>query len=92
MSAGVTSAGILALLGVLLAPWWWPMGRALLEELAAASREPLELSPRAARPPNGPPVWNDGRVPPNRVLAFQGVRRRIAARRRWEAGFGRRGL
>jgi len=78
------------LLAVLTARWWWALGAALLEDLRTAS-EPPEALPRRPRVPPAPFVAGS-RVPPNRVLAFRGVARRVAARGRWEAGFGRRGL
>lgn len=80
---------------VLLALTWRGL-RALAETLWAdlkASMDAPESEP-APRPrrPLAAPALVDGHTPLNRVLAFQGVARRVRARRRWEAGFGRRGL
>lgn len=89
----MSSAWLLALFALLTWRWWLPVGRALLEDLRAASEEPgARPLPRTGAPLGPRPLAAESRVPPNRLLAFQGVRRRTAARRRWEAGFGRRGL
>ena len=77
----------------LTARWWWALGAALLEDLhrAAESPEALPDPPRISRS-RPTRVGAGSRVPLNRVLAFRGVAHRVTARRRWEAGFGRRGL
>jgi hypothetical protein len=87
----LTAIGLALLL--LTARWWLPLLAALLGDLRAASAaseawtDPEgELTSRAA------PARADSRIPLNRVLAFRGVARRVSARGRWQAGFGRRGL
>ena len=72
--------------------WLLALARALRDDLLVAmeAAEPEPVPP--ARHPLAAPVVVDGHAPLNRVLAFQGVARRVRARRRWEAGFGRRGL
>jgi len=89
----VTSDWIALALVVLTARWWWVLGAALLRDLEAAS-EPYGVLPATSEDsPSGRPTLDaDSRVPLNRVLAFRGVARRVSARRRWEGGFGRRGL
>jgi hypothetical protein len=80
----------LALLG---ARWWWPLWRTLRAELRAAAEPMAALTYRRVAPQRAPPpIAEESRVPPQRVLAFRGVARRVAARRRFEGGFGRRGL
>lgn len=91
MRNGVHAAWIYALLALLTVRWWWSAFRALLEELRRAG-EPLERPPVREGLPRSLPVEAESRTPLNRVLAFRGVARRAAARQRWEAGFGRRGL
>lgn len=94
--SGVVSAVPLYLaLAAGSAPWWWPLLTSLLREVSAAGeahegepqRKNVPALPRAVRA-----VAPETRTPLNRVLAFQGVGRRVSARRRWEGGFGRRGL
>lgn len=92
MSLRVKSAWPLTILALLALPWWWPLWRTLLSDLWTAAGEPHSAPPPSPALRLGPPAVAGGRVPPNRLLAFQGVRRRVAARRRWEGGFGRRGL
>jgi hypothetical protein len=89
----VSSDWIALALAVLTARWWWAVGAALLEDLRKAS-EPFEALPERARVVRHGPmaVGERSRVPLNRVLAFRGVARRVSSRRRWEGGFGRRGL
>jgi hypothetical protein len=84
----------LTLLALVLAPWWWPLAAALLADLrsAASDGSSTPLASARARVRLAPTLAPEGRVPVNRLLAFQGIERRVAARRRWEAGFGRRGL
>jgi len=85
---------IFVVFALLTARWWWALGAALLEDVRAASDE-VFVEPTVDSPfgPARPlPVGSHSRVPLNRVLAFRGVARRVAARGRWEAGFGRRGL
>lgn len=79
---------------VLSAPWWAPFVRALLADVKRAGDEPEAVAPRLAPRPLAAPrrIDADTRTPLNRLLAFRGVAQRVAARRRWEAGFGRRGL
>jgi len=93
MNGGVTRAALYLVFFALNAPWWAPLVRALLADVRRAADEP-EALPRLAPRPLGAPrlVDADTKAPLNRVLAFRGVARRVAARRRWEAGFGRRGL
>ena len=81
----------LTLLALATVPWWWPVWRTLVDDLFAASEPDAARLPIAGAP-LGPPPRAESRVPLNRLLAFQGVRRRVAARQRWEGGFGRRGL
>ena len=89
--SGLPLYAVLAALG---APWWLPLFRVLLADVAQAGR-----SPEAGRAPVIAPrmearraIDADTRAPLNRVLAFRGVARRVAGRSRWEGGFGRRGL
>ena len=91
MRNDVHAAWIYALLALLTARWWWSAFRALLEDVRRAG-EPLEGPPVRDGLPRPLPVGSESRTPLNRVLAFRGVARRVAARQRWEAGFGRRGL
>jgi hypothetical protein len=58
----------------------------LVRDLAADLPDPVRESG------GGVPIVDRSRVPLHRVLAFRGVTREGAARRRWEGGFGRRGL
>jgi len=86
---------VLALV-VVTARWWWAVGATLLDDLRAVSE--YSEAPSALPHEHSGNRWprtvvlEDSRVPLNRVLAFRGVSRRRAARGRWEAGFGRRGL
>ena len=91
MRGGVYAAWIYALLALATARWWWSAFRALLADLQRAG-EPLERPPVRDGLPRPLPLEAESRTPLNRVLAFRGVARRVAARQRWEAGFGRRGL
>lgn len=77
------------------APLWWPLFRTLLADISAAGELPEPDAPEAStrvRHLGLRAVDADSRAPLHRKLAFQGVARRVAARRRWEGGFGRRGL
>jgi hypothetical protein len=70
--------------------WWRALAAAFLDDLRAATSPPeVRLEARADGTPASEPVRA---APVNRRLAFRGVARRRAARRRWQAGFGRRGL
>jgi hypothetical protein len=69
------------------------IGSTLLDDLRADSPFlGVEASPDQSGQQPIASVRARARVPLNRVLAFRGVARRVAARRRWEGGFGRRGL
>ncbi len=85
----------LALL-LVTARWWWAIGATLLDDLQAVSGHSEALAELPDESSGSrwsrTVVYADSRVPLNRVLAFRGVPRRVQARRRWEAGFGRRGL
>lgn len=89
----MTERWLVALLVLATARWWWVAFRALVSDLWVAG-EPFESRESAPVPRRRGPfaVLVPGRTPLNRVLAFRGVARRVAARERWEAGFGRRGL
>ena len=69
----------------------WAIATALVRDLQADSLPATDtevlLEFQLGRPDQVGP-----RVPLNRILAFGGVARRVAARGRWQAGFGRRGL
>jgi len=81
---------LFALVAVLTLRWWLAAARAFLADLRVAGEAtPEERAPGALRPPVD--LARD-RTPVNKQLAFAGVSRRAAARRRWEGGFGRRGL
>lgn len=71
--------------------WWWPTLRVLRGDLERAGGVPLP-PPRSDLRHAPLPLSEDARAPLVRVLAFRGVARRVTARRRWQAGFGRRGL
>ena len=95
MNLRVQHAWLYLLFGLLTARWWTAALTTLVADVRAAGAEaplprpvPVRVDRRAA-PARLP---EHGRVPPTRVLAFRGVARRVAARSRWEAGFGRRGL
>ena len=68
----------------------WAVLGVLLRDLRDDSPGPPEHEPAHAPPGRLRAVSDDSSVPLNRVLAFGGVARRTAARRRWQAGFGRR--
>lgn len=76
---------------VLTGRGWLAVFESLRADLRAAGPDETERArvPAAARVAL---ISDDATVPLQRVLAFRGVARRVAARRRWEAGFGRRGL
>ena len=93
--ARVSEVWILAALALLTVRWWWAVLAVLVLDLRVAGepREHLPALPdrlHASSAPSG--VSPATRAPLNRVLAFRGVEQRVAARQRWEAGFGRRGL
>jgi hypothetical protein len=89
----VSAAALFLLFGLVTCRWWWHVGRTLLADLrTAGSPAPRVARPLASAPRLAPAVLATSRVPLNRLLAFQGVPHRIANRRCWEAGFGRRGL
>jgi hypothetical protein len=93
MSWSVSKAFPFLLFSLLTARWWWVLARGLWSDLrAAGSHYPALGRPEAPSTRLAPEVVDTSRVPLNRLLAFQGVPLRRAARRRWEAGFGRRGL
>jgi hypothetical protein len=90
----VSREWIYAALVVLSARWWWPLFQTLRVDLRRAS-DGFEAPPSVRRPDprRAPaPLSVESRTPLVRVLAFRGVARRVAARRRWQGGFGRRGL
>lgn len=74
--------------------WRWlrALALALRDDLRASIESGEPEAPPPARRALAAPALVDGHTPLNRVLAFQGVARRVRARRRWEGGFGRRGL
>lgn len=74
--------------------WRWlrALARALWADLKVAMDAPEPEDAVPARRALDAPALVDGHTRLNRVLAFQGVARRVRARRRWEGGFGRRGL
>ncbi|NOT29942.1 MAG: hypothetical protein HOP15_05775 [Planctomycetes bacterium] len=86
---------IYAALALATAHWWWAALAVLLRDLRAAGKQfesPHALAPARAQRGHSAPIEVESRTPLNRVLAFRGVARRVAARQRWEGGFGRRGL
>ena len=90
----MSAAPLYLSLAVLSAPAWLPLVRALLDDLRVAG-EPVEDDaprPSALRASPVRAIDAETRAPLNRVLAFRGVARRVESRRRWEGGFGRRGL
>lgn len=81
-------------LALATARWWWAVFVVLLRDLRAAGKtfeSPQALASARAQRGHSAPVGVESRTPLNRVLAFRGVARRVAARQRWEGGFGRRG-
>jgi hypothetical protein len=90
----VSALPLYLLLAALSAPWWLPLLRVLLADLRVAGEPDEDTVPRSASLRASPlrAVDADTRTPLNRVLAFRGVARRVESRRRWEGGFGRRGL
>ena len=90
----MSAAPLYLALAALSAPLWLPLVRTLLADLSMAGEPPEELAPRplAVRASPVRAIDADTRAPLNRVLAFRGVARRVESRRRWEGGFGRRGL
>lgn len=79
---------VLLVAGLPFAPWAWRVLKALVAEAQAAADGPSStgLARRTVRP------VNERTASAHRVLAFRGVQARVAARGRWEGGFGRRNL
>lgn len=90
----MSSDWLVLALAALSARWLWVLGATLLRDLDAASGASVHVTVPPEDSTLGRPtvVEAHSRVPLNRVLAFRGVARRVRARRRWEGGFGRRGL
>ena len=89
----MSSLPVYCTLALVTVRWWWPTLRALLADVdRAGAREFPAAAPARHSVRTPPPLDGDARTPLNRVLAFRGVAQRVAARGRWQGGFGRRGL
>lgn len=94
---GVLSSVLLLVVAALTVRWWWTAFATLLADLRVAGEVGGQEEATPARSPGLPEAVRGAllareHTPLQRQLAFRGVARRVAARRRWEGGFGRRGL